>query len=86
LWARGLNENDINKELFPVYGQKCLSCKPVHNWAKKFSQGRSKVADDARPSAQVAETTLKNFYAVGFDALVKRWNKYIVVGGGYVEK
>jgi hypothetical protein len=28
----------------------------------------------------------KDFYAAGFDALVKRWDRYIVVGGGYVEK
>jgi hypothetical protein len=28
----------------------------------------------------------KDFYAVGFDALVKRWDKFINVGGGYVEK
>jgi hypothetical protein len=34
----------------------------------------------------VAETTVKDFYAAGFDALVKRWDKYIDVGGGYVEK
>jgi hypothetical protein len=28
----------------------------------------------------------KDFYAASFDALVKRWNKCINVGGGYVEK
>jgi hypothetical protein len=28
----------------------------------------------------------KDFYAVGSDALVKRLNKCISVGGGYVEK
>jgi hypothetical protein len=28
----------------------------------------------------------KHFYASGFDALVKRWDKCIDVGGGYVEK
>jgi hypothetical protein len=28
----------------------------------------------------------KNFYAVGFDGLVKQWDKCINVGGGYVEK
>jgi hypothetical protein len=28
----------------------------------------------------------KVFYAAGFDALVKRWEKYIEFGGGYVEK
>jgi hypothetical protein len=28
----------------------------------------------------------KEFYAVGFDALVMRRDKCIIVGGGYVEK
>jgi hypothetical protein len=28
----------------------------------------------------------KDFYAAGFDTLVKRWDKCINVGGGYVEK
>jgi hypothetical protein len=28
----------------------------------------------------------KDFYAAGFDALVKRWDKFISVDGGYVEK
>jgi hypothetical protein len=34
----------------------------------------------------VAETTVKNFYAAGFDGLVKRWDQCINVGGGFVEK
>jgi hypothetical protein len=49
LWAKGLNAKDIHKEMFPIYGGKCLSCKVVHNWAKKFSQGLLKVTDDALP-------------------------------------
>jgi hypothetical protein len=28
----------------------------------------------------------EDFYAEGFDALVKRWDKCLNVGGGYVEK
>jgi hypothetical protein len=38
-----------HKEMFPIYGGKCLWCKGVHNWVEKFSQGRSKVAGDVRP-------------------------------------
>jgi hypothetical protein len=34
----------------------------------------------------VAETTVKDFYAVGSDALVMRRDKCINIGGGYVEK
>jgi hypothetical protein len=72
LWAKALNTKDIHKEMFPVYGLKCLSRKAVHNWVEKFSQGCSKVADDGRPGAEVAETTDKNFHAADFDALIKR--------------
>jgi hypothetical protein len=28
----------------------------------------------------------KDFYAMDFDTLVKRWDKCISVGGGYIEK
>jgi hypothetical protein len=35
---------------------------------------------------EMAETTVRNFYAAGFDTLVKQWDKHISVGGGYVEK
>jgi hypothetical protein len=36
------------------------------------TEGRLKVADDARPVAEVAETTSEDLYAAGFDALVIR--------------
>jgi transposase len=57
LWTKCLNVKDIRKEMFPVYGGKCLSRKAVHNWVEKFSQGRSKVADDARPGRPVEIAT-----------------------------
>jgi hypothetical protein len=66
LRARGLDAKDIYKEMFPVYGGKYLSRKAVHNWVNKFSQGRSKVADDGRPDAEVAETTVKRLLCCGF--------------------
>jgi hypothetical protein len=47
LWAIRLSTKDIRKEMFSVYGGKCLSPKVVHNWVQTLSQGRSKVADDA---------------------------------------
>jgi hypothetical protein len=46
LWANRLNAKDIHKDMFPVYGGKCLSRKEVHNWDEKFFQGHSKVTDD----------------------------------------
>jgi hypothetical protein len=59
LRVKGLNAKDIHKEKIPAYGGECLSRKAVHNWVEKLSQGRSKVADDAGASAEVAETTVR---------------------------
>jgi hypothetical protein len=59
LWAKWLSAKNINKELFPVYSGKCLSRKAVHNCVHKFSQGHAKVADDARPDSEVADTIVK---------------------------
>jgi hypothetical protein len=57
---------DIHKEMFPVYGGKCLSRNAVHNWVDKFFQGRSKVADEARPGADLTETTFKRLLCCQF--------------------
>jgi hypothetical protein len=37
LLAKGLNAKDIHKDIFPVYGGKCLSRKAVHNWVANIS-------------------------------------------------
>jgi hypothetical protein len=62
LWAKGLNAKDSHKDIFPIYDGKCLSHKAVHNWVKKFFQGRSevKVTDDARPRRPVEITSEAN--------------------------
>jgi hypothetical protein len=66
LWEKGLNEKNIHKEMFPVYGGKCSSRKAVHNLVEKFCQGCPKVTDDARQGAEVAETTVKGILCCGF--------------------
>jgi hypothetical protein len=86
LWAKGLNEKDIHKEMYPVYGGKCLSPKEVHNWVEKFFQGHSKVADNETEVRNWLRQQSKDLYAADVDALIKRWDKCINVGGGYVEK
>jgi hypothetical protein len=72
LWAKGLNAQDIHKEMFPVYGGKCLSRQAVHNWVQK----RDKCfADDEEVETEELKWLRQqsgDFYAAGFDALVKR--------------
>jgi hypothetical protein len=59
---------------------------------KRFTAGsRNSLKDVRKPQMpdQVRKwlrQQSKDFYAAGFDALVKRWDKSISVGGGYVEK
>jgi hypothetical protein len=61
LWAKGLIAKDIHKEIFPVYGGKCLSRKAFHNWVEK---GGKHFADDEK--FEVAETTVKILLCCGF--------------------
>jgi hypothetical protein len=37
LWEKGLNAKNIDKEIFPIYGGKCLSRKAVHSWVANVS-------------------------------------------------
>jgi hypothetical protein len=37
LWAKGLGAKGIHKEMFPVYGGKCLKCEVVHNCVSNVS-------------------------------------------------
>jgi hypothetical protein len=62
LWAKGLNANNINIEIFPLNGGKCLSRKAVHprwqmfRWWGRGWNGR----------AEVAETRVKRLLYCGF--------------------
>jgi hypothetical protein len=78
LWAKGLNATGIHTEIFPVYGGKCLSRKAFHKLAEKC--GKTFAIDER----EVDETTVKHFYAAGFEALVEQWDMCINVGEGYV--
>jgi hypothetical protein len=57
---------------------------------KRFTTGsRNCHPDDEEIDTKVRKwlrQQSKDFYAAGFDAPAKRWDKFISVGGGYVEK
>jgi hypothetical protein len=86
LCAKGLNAKDIHKDIFPVYGGSFCH-------VKRLTTGSSNSLKDFRKSQTMPDKVPKwltqqsrDFYAAGFDALVKRWVKCINVGGGYVEQ
>jgi hypothetical protein len=72
LWAKGLNAKDIHKEMFPVYGGKCLSREAVHSCVEKRDK---RFAEDEEVETEMRKWVRqqsKDFCAAGFDALVKR--------------
>jgi hypothetical protein len=66
LWAKGLNAKDIHIEIFLICGGKCLCRKAVRNWVEKFSQGRSKVVDDARTRRRLRLLQKQRLLSCGF--------------------
>jgi hypothetical protein len=86
LWAKGLNEKDIHKEMFSVYVGKCLS-------RKRFTNESRNSLKDVRKSQMMPDQARKwlrqqsnDFYAASFDALVKQRDKCSSVDGAYIEK
>jgi hypothetical protein len=82
---KGLNAKDIYKEMFPVYSGVCR--------IKRFTTGSKNSLKDVRKSQMMPDQVRKwlrqqskDFYAASSDALIKRWDKCIIVGGGYVDK
>jgi hypothetical protein len=56
---------------------------------KQFHLGGKHFTDNGEVETEVHKwlrQQSKDFCTAGFDALVKRWDKCINVGGGYVEK
>jgi hypothetical protein len=62
LWAKGFNAKDIHKEMFPVYGRKCLSLKAVHNWGEKRGK---RFADDEEVETEVRKWLCSGFRRTG---------------------
>jgi hypothetical protein len=79
LWAKGLNAEDIHKENVPVYSGVCR--------VNRIPLGGKRSADDEDVETEVRlGQQSKYFYVTGFNALVKRWDRCINLGGGYVDK
>jgi len=93
LWAKNMEAKDIHKEMLSMYGEHCLSRQAIHNWVQNFSEGRTSIEDEHRAGRPVEIATPetfrqqpKEFYAAGFQGLVKRWDKCLNLYGDYVEK
>ena len=90
LWAKNMEAKDIHKEMLPMYGEHCLSRQAVHNWVQKFSEGRTSIEDEHPVVERAVRAWFrqqpKEFFAAGFQGLVKWWDKCLNLYGYYVEK
>jgi hypothetical protein len=80
LWAKGLIVWVFLKKCF-LFTAGSVCC------VKRFITGGKRFADDEEVETELRKWLRiwsKEFYAAIFDALVKRWDKGINVGGGYV--
>jgi hypothetical protein len=67
----------VNKCFLFTLGSVCL--------IKRFITGSRNVANISLMTKRLRHQS-KDLYVMGFDALVKLWDRYINVAGGYVEK
>ena len=74
LWTKNMEAKDIHKEMLPMYGEHCLSRQAVHNWVQKFSEGRTSIEVEHRAVRAWFRKQPKEFFAAGFQGLVKRWD------------
>jgi hypothetical protein len=63
-WANGLNAKDIHEDMLPVYGGKCFRQNDLQLGRDDDEEVETKVRNWLRQPS-------KDFYAAGFDALVK---------------
>jgi hypothetical protein len=83
LWEKGLNTEDTHKEICPVYGGKYLQRQTVHNWAVNVSLMTKRLKRRCGSDSDNSQKTSMLWHST---QLVKRWEKCMNVGGGYVEK
>jgi hypothetical protein len=84
LWEKGLSAKDIHNDVSCLRWE-CLSRKAVHKWVEKRGKGFADDEEVDMEARKLLRQQSEDFYTVGY-ALVKRWDKCISVGGGYVEK
>ena len=86
LWEKDMAAKDIHKEMLPMYGEHCLSTSSSH--LNQHLSGERFPDDDAVERAVCAwfRQQPQEFYAAGFQGLVKWWGKCLKLFGDYVEK
>ena len=90
LWAKKNGSKGYPQRNAAHVGEHCLSHQAVHNWMQKSSEGRTSIEDEHRAGRPVEIAWFrqqpKEFYAAGFQGLVKQWDKCLNLYGEYVEK
>jgi hypothetical protein len=61
LCTKGLTTEDMHKEMFPVFGWKCLSRKVLQPWGQRYADN-----EEVETGAAMAEITVKKPLCCGF--------------------
>jgi hypothetical protein len=84
--GKNMEAKDIHKEMLPMNAEHCFSRQGVHNWVQKISERRTSIEDEHRVCRITFRQQPKEFFAAGFQGIVKRWDKCLNLYGDYVEK
>jgi hypothetical protein len=84
-WQKDSMQRILIKKRFPFKLESVCRIKRLTTGSRSVANV-SLMMKTLKKRAKVVGTTARNFYAAGFDALVRQWNKFISAGGGYVEK
>ena len=74
---KNITSEDIHKEMLHMYGGHYQLRQAVHNWVQKFSERRTSIEDEHRVDRITFQQQPQEFYAAGFQGLVKRWDKMV---------
>ena len=86
LGAEGAKPVEIHRHMLVQYGQSTVSKRKVYEWVERFKSGRTRVTDEGSFWSAINIAQPKSFFSAGIQKLVERYNKCIVLQGGYVEK
>ena len=70
LVAEGSGTLEIHRCMSAVYGERCMSLPSVHEWQKRFREGRTSLQDDSRPG-QAHRATTPYVVTVRIDGLIR---------------
>ena len=84
--GKKIEAKDIHKEMLPMYGELACHVRQSIIGCRSSRKGGQVSKTNIEAVGRWFRQQLKEFYAAGFQGLVKRWDKCLNLYGDYVEK